>query len=56
MKKNKLFWLGGIVIGILIPFIVLMFGVLGLSGLFALAGLLLYEKVWVKAGQVVPLS
>jgi formate-dependent nitrite reductase membrane component NrfD len=56
MKKDLVFWVGGVVIGILVPFILLFFGVTGISGLLALVGLLLYEKVWVKAGQVVPLS
>ncbi|HSE40013.1 MAG TPA: 4Fe-4S dicluster domain-containing protein [Acidobacteriota bacterium] len=56
MKKDRLFWIGGILIGIVVPLIGLSFGILGLSGLFALVGLLLYEKVWVKVGQLIPLS
>jgi formate-dependent nitrite reductase membrane component NrfD len=56
LKKNSLFWIGGIVVGIIVPIVLLSVGVSGLSGLLALFGLLLYEKVWVKAGQIVPLS
>ncbi len=56
IKQNSLFWTGGFLLGIVIPLFLLSFGQAGISGLCALIGLLLYEKVWVKAGQVVPLS
>jgi formate-dependent nitrite reductase membrane component NrfD len=56
MKKDLLFWVGGVIVGIFIPFILLLLGMTGISGVLALVGLLLYEKVWVKAGQIVPLS
>jgi hypothetical protein len=55
-RKNKLFWPGVIGAGILLPIGMLLYGVTGISGLFALLGLLIYEKIWIKAGQVVPLS
>lgn len=55
-KKNKLFWLGAIGVGIVLPLALLIAGEIGIPGLFALVGMLLYEKVWIKAGQVVPLS
>lgn len=55
-KKNQLFWLGAIGAGILLPIGLLLYGIPGPSGVLALAGLLIYEKVWIKAGQVVPLS
>jgi hypothetical protein len=55
-RRNPLFWLGGIAVGILIPLALLFAGAGGIAGLLALIGLLLYERVWIKAGQVVPLS
>jgi formate-dependent nitrite reductase membrane component NrfD len=56
LGKSRLFWLGAVIAGILLPITLLFLGETGIAGLFALGGLLLYEKVWVKAGQVVPLS
>lgn len=55
-KKNKLFWFGAIGVGIVLPLALLIAGETGIPGLLALVGMLLYEKVWIKAGQVVPLS
>jgi Fe-S-cluster-containing dehydrogenase component/formate-dependent nitrite reductase membrane component NrfD len=55
-NKNLTFWIGAIFIGIFVPLVLLYFEVLGPAGLIALIGLLLYERVWIRAGQVVPLS
>jgi len=55
-SKNKMFWGGGIFLGIVLPFVLLHFDVPGAAGQCALIGLLLYERVWVRAGQIVPLS
>jgi formate-dependent nitrite reductase membrane component NrfD len=54
--KNWLFWIGAIVFGIVAPLFLLYFGLLGPAGLVALIGLLIYERVWIRAGQIVPLS
>ncbi|HUF93981.1 MAG TPA: 4Fe-4S dicluster domain-containing protein [Candidatus Limnocylindria bacterium] len=52
------FWGGVIVLGILVPLALVAWGpgpaVLG--ALFALLGLWIYEDLWVKAGQSIPLS
>jgi formate-dependent nitrite reductase membrane component NrfD len=59
---RNLFWGGAVVLGILIPLLALASGaaqngvVTALVSLLALAGLLLWEHVWVQAGQAVPLS
>ena len=52
------FWGGVVVGGIGFPLILLVGGAPGLavSSLLALAGLWLYEMLWVRAGQSVPLS
>jgi hypothetical protein len=55
-KGNWLFWIGAIVAGIAAPLLLLYIGQLGLAGLLSLAGLLIYERIWVRAGQIVPLS
>lgn len=62
-RYARLFWLGSVVVGHLLP---LIFATIYLAGgpdyafetaaLLALAGLLAYEHAWVKAGQSVPLS
>ncbi len=59
----RLFWVGVVGIGMLMP---LVLGALYLVGnnqsaliaasFLALAGLLIYEHIWVKAGQIVPIS
>jgi formate-dependent nitrite reductase membrane component NrfD len=54
--KNWLFWIGAVLFGIIMPLILLSFGILGPAGLIALIGLLIYERVWIRAGQIVPLS
>ncbi len=56
IKQNSLFWLGAFIVGIALPLFLLAFRVSGIAGLLALIGMLLYEKVWVRAGQIVPLS
>ena len=59
---SKLFWGGAVIIGVIIPLLALTSGAaenhaLGvLTSLAALAGLLLWEHIWVQAGQAVPLS
>jgi Fe-S-cluster-containing dehydrogenase component/formate-dependent nitrite reductase membrane component NrfD len=57
------FWGGTVVAGIVLPIVMLLVGAaldstpLGVLGaLFALAGLWVWEALWVKAGQSVPLS
>ena len=55
-KNNWLFWLGAILLGIFVPLLLLYFGQLGLSGMVSLIGLLIYERIWIRAGQIVPLS
>ena len=55
-RNNLTFWIGGIFVGIFLPLVMLYFNVMGPAGMAALIGLLLYERVWVRAGQVVPLS
>jgi len=54
--KNWLFWIGAVKVGIVLPLILLWFGILGPAGLLALIGLYAYERVWIRAGQIVPLS
>lgn len=53
---NPWFWLGAVLLGIVLPMILLLVGITGASGLLALIGLVMYERIWVRAGQVVPLS
>jgi Fe-S-cluster-containing dehydrogenase component/formate-dependent nitrite reductase membrane component NrfD len=57
------FWLGGIVIGLVLPAVLAAVArvtggavPLAAAGVAALAGLWLYEDAWVRAGQSVPLS
>jgi formate-dependent nitrite reductase membrane component NrfD len=59
---NKLFWGGAVIIGVIAPVLALTSGaaqnpaVAILTSVFALAGLFIWEHVWVQAGQAVPLS
>jgi len=59
---RKLFWGGTVIIGIIFPLLTLTSGASDypipamLTGLSALAGVLLWEHIWVQAGQAVPLS
>ena len=53
------FWGGVVVLGTLLPALLVLTGsaVLGgLGSLLALGGLYVYEDLWVRAGQAVPLS
>jgi len=54
------FWGGVVVAGIALPLVLLSLGASGglvaLAAVLALAGLAVYEDVWVKAGQSIPLS
>jgi hypothetical protein len=57
------FWLGVVVAGIVAPIVLVVAGATldsgaasALAALLALAGLWVWEDVWVKAGQSVPLS
>jgi formate-dependent nitrite reductase membrane component NrfD len=59
----KRFWLGGILLGLVLPGLLaaafLATGAIGLlaaGGVAALTGLWFYEDAWVRAGQSVPLS
>jgi formate-dependent nitrite reductase membrane component NrfD len=59
---KKLFWGGAIGIGTVVPLLVVMLGaaeswpLAAVSSACALAGVLLWEHIWVQAGQAVPLS
>ena len=55
-RKNLLFWLGAIAVDILLPLILIRYDITAAAGQVALIGLLIYEKIWVKVGQIVPLS
>ena len=55
-RTNSLFWIGGILLGIILPLLLLSLEITGAAGLIALLGLYCYERAWVRAGQVVPLS
>jgi formate-dependent nitrite reductase membrane component NrfD len=59
------FWLGAIGLGALLPFVLLLIGIARnpagiaidvVAALAALLGLLVYERIWIIAGQSVPLS
>lgn len=59
---SKLFWSGAVILGVIVPLIALVSGAAQTSAiaivvsLLTLAGLLIWEHVWVQAGQAVPLS
>jgi len=59
---SKLFWGGAVIIGLIMPLLALTSGAAEyaalaiLTSLSALAGLFLWEHIWVQAGQAVPLS
>ena len=64
-RYARQFWLGTALLGLALPFaLALTYALAGgassvlalFAGLFGLAGVLTFEDVWVKAGQVVPLS
>ncbi len=52
------FWMGVVGAGLVLPLILLWFGPPGalVASLLALVGLWIYEDLWVKAGQLLPLS
>ena len=50
------FWLGAVVVGGVVPGVLLAMGAAGIAGLFALAGLLIFEWCFIMAGQSVPNS
>jgi len=59
---SKLFWGGAVIIGVILPLLMLTSGVAQnnalalVTSVFALAGLFLWEHIWIQAGQAVPLS
>jgi hypothetical protein len=59
---KKAFWGGAIVVGTIAPLLMLVSGgadswpLAAIGSLCALAGVLVWEHVWVQAGQAVPLS
>jgi formate-dependent nitrite reductase membrane component NrfD len=59
---RKMFWGGAVIIGLILPLLALTSGwaqyeiVAILISLSTLAGLFLWEHIWVQAGQAVPLS
>ena len=59
---RKLFWAGAVSAGIVVPLLALVTGaaefeiVAVLTSVLALAGVLIWEHIWVQAGQAVPLS
>ncbi|HMR43207.1 MAG TPA: polysulfide reductase NrfD [Saprospiraceae bacterium] len=59
-RYSRLFWLGAIGLGNVLPLFLLTFSnqnmTSALAGLFALAGIYLTEKIWVEAPQRIPLS
>jgi Fe-S-cluster-containing dehydrogenase component/formate-dependent nitrite reductase membrane component NrfD len=55
-KRNWTFWIGAILFGLFVPLVLLYIGQGGPAGLISLIGLLVYERIWIRAGQIVPLS
>jgi formate-dependent nitrite reductase membrane component NrfD len=59
---RNLFWGGAVIIGLILPLLSLTSGAAEyhiaavLTALSALAGVFLWEHIWVQAGQAVPLS
>ena len=55
---RRAFWLGAVGAGLALPLILLWFGTPGAvaASVLALAGLWIYEDLWIKAGQSLPLS
>jgi formate-dependent nitrite reductase membrane component NrfD len=53
---SREFWWGVVVAGVVLPLVLLLTPALPLGPVLALAGLWIYEDVWVKAGQSIPLS
>ena len=60
-KYKYAFWIGTIIVGIILPFVFIFIEdeyqyTLGLAGLLILIGILLSEYIWVEAPQQIPLS
>jgi len=59
-RYSRLFWLGAIGLGNILPLLLLTFSSQNtagaLAGLLVLAGIYLTEKIWVEAPQRIPLS
>lgn len=55
-KRNSAFWFGAVGVGIVLPLALIATGAIWPAGLLAIIGLLIYERIWVRAGQIVPLS
>jgi formate-dependent nitrite reductase membrane component NrfD len=59
---SKLFWSGAVILGVIIPLVALASGAAQINliaivvSLMALAGIYIWEHIWVQAGQAVPLS
>jgi Fe-S-cluster-containing dehydrogenase component/formate-dependent nitrite reductase membrane component NrfD len=55
---SRRFWGGAVVVGVLLPFLAIVWlpGGMVIGAVLALAGLWVYEDIWVKAGQSIPLS
>jgi Fe-S-cluster-containing dehydrogenase component/formate-dependent nitrite reductase membrane component NrfD len=55
---RRRFWLGAVVVGIVLPLVLILAvpGGMVVGALLALAGLWIYEDAWVRAGQAIPLS
>ena len=54
--KNPMFWFGAVLVGMIAPLVLVMLDLPAPAGAAALLGMLAYERVWVRAGQIVPLS
>jgi formate-dependent nitrite reductase membrane component NrfD len=60
-RYRKMFWLGVVLLGNIIPVVLIAFGkgdiwISALTGLFVLIGIYFTEHIWVEAPQRVPLS
>lgn len=58
-RFSKLFWLGTIIIGNVVPLLLLGLGaptLLALAGVLVLIGIYLTEHIWIRAPQMIPLS
>jgi len=61
-NSRQMFWSGVVILGLILPLLAVTTGAIEyrvlavLTSLSALAGLFLWEHIWVQAGQAVPLS
>jgi len=58
-RFRMLFWIGTLILGNVMPFILAWFGgpmFLALAGVFVLIGIYITEHLWVRAPQLIPLS